>query len=906
VYLAIVTILTMIIFVFQFGAGDPFTRVQQWIGMSVHHGDKVVELYGKTIYTEDLDKLRWQRQAASEFLQFGTRAGPLAKSLEEIRKQAERDKNNEKENFGPVQTALRTLDEAFNPMMMRFSTPERLHQQILNGLERIQFQFNDPAVQNNESQLRALDTIATVLAFDAWNSNPNKPAQEYYFGGTPKTADLLDFLVWKHEADKLGIVLNQADVCREINHAWGNGDFLKTEGKFESNEWVGNFLGGNTKIHKSLTSADLLKALTDEYRVAMAKKILLGSDSGVRGYRNAYDGIHFSPAAATPDEFYKYFQDQRTTVAVSMLPIEVKSFVEKVQAKPSEADLRNLYARYKDEEPSPTRRAPGFKEPRRIKVQYFSFRTEGPFARKLAAKATELLPVFRVTAPAAPLAAGGGLAWGANLATLALATDPEPAIRALYDDYRREQAGRALKHDKDDGNTITSLSRFGQGFDPLDRHAAQAQPPAATVGTLLGHAGTGGTPLAAPITWMATNELYERATVTLFASTVLAGSSSSPFTAATLVTRYLYAAQPLEAVRDQMLERFQTNLARRMMESNIRNVRKEIEKLLASHSDEKLNEFLKKAVEENGLENVRSMSKLQTRQEMLDAPDPALKELRAAYEQSQEDPFNRFAFFNQQTPRPDFVSAMFHTFELSQLEKQMKEEIANSKQFLTRSGEEGWVFWRSEDRKAKVREFNDIKAEVRDAWYFEQARKLARDEARRIHEELKKQSLSPSDAVKFLREQKHGQVFELSNVAHLVARVNFLQGHKFTAADFRPYEVPKQDIAHPPADLVDQLLKLKEPGESLVIADQPVRHYYVAVLMEKPQIPERREFYEVYSSRGQDNIIWNQMMAARQRKYVDKMLEQMRAEATKNLENGEYVYLSDNVRNRADSFGDSE
>jgi hypothetical protein len=182
---------------------------------------------------------------------------------------------------------------------------------------------------------------------------------------------------------------------------------------------------------------------------------------------------------------------------------------------------------------------------------------------------------------------------------------------------------------------------------------------------------------------------------------------------------------------------------------------------------------------------------------------------------------------------------------------------------------------------------------------------LARDEARRISKELKEQRLSPSDAVKFLREQKQGQVFELSNVAHLVARVNFLPGHKFTAADFRPYEVPKQDIAYPPADLVDQLLKLKEPGESLVIADQPVRHYYVAVLMEKPQVPERREFYEVYSSRGQDNIIWNQMMASRQRKYVDKMLEQMRAEATKNLENGEYVYLSDNVPSRADSFGDS-
>jgi hypothetical protein len=46
------------------------------------------------------------------------------------------------------------------------------------------------------------------------------------------------------------------------------------------------------------------------------------------------------------------------------------------------------------------------------------------------------------------------------------------------------------------------------------------------------------------------------------------------------------------------------------------------------------------------------------------------------------------------------------------------------------------------------------------------------------------------------------------------------------------------------------------------------------------------------------------MMESRQRNYVDKLLEQMRAEATKNLENGEYVYLSDNVRSRAESSGD--
>ena len=45
VYLAGLTIMTMIIFVFSFGAADPIQSALRWIGMS-RHGDKVLDLYG--------------------------------------------------------------------------------------------------------------------------------------------------------------------------------------------------------------------------------------------------------------------------------------------------------------------------------------------------------------------------------------------------------------------------------------------------------------------------------------------------------------------------------------------------------------------------------------------------------------------------------------------------------------------------------------------------------------------------------------------------------------------------------------------------------------------------------------------------------------------------------------------
>jgi hypothetical protein len=893
VYLAGLTILTMIIFVFSFGAADPFYSVMRWIGMT-RHGDKVLDLYGKTIYTDDLERLRRNRQLASEFLLYGIAYAPiLDNALSEIGKRTMQRKGAADTFDNPVQRAFREWSNLrLSLQFMMMMPPEGREKQITDTLRNIQSELKHPEVQKDPELARQIDALAQAVAVQGWMLNPNRPRDESYFGGTPRTEDLLDFLVWKHEADKLGITLTPADICREVNRAWGGEEPLSPEGKLEANEHVRKFFTSSNRIHKTLTMRDLLTALTDEFRVALAQEAILGHSLGVRGYRQSVDEIHHSPSAATPDEFLKYFQQQRTTVAVNLLPVPVENFVAKVTAKPAEDSLRNLYERYKDNEPSPARRQPGFKEPRRIQVQYFSYKPAGPFARKLASKATELLPVFRATAPVAPFAAGGGLAWSANLGILDLSADLDPALRKLYEDYRREEGQHVLKYDGRD-NDLTG--RYGQGVDLNNRSAAEAQAPAALLGQLLGNAGSGATLLAAPISWQATNELYERATLTAFASTVLAGASSSPLVAATLPDRYVHSVQPFDAVRDKMLDRFQTDLAKNALEANIHTVQTELDKLLASHNKEKLDEYRKKAIADYGLENFHAMTTAQTRQEILDKPDPALKELQTAYEQSTENPFRMFGMGMDQR-RPDFADALFHPVE----SRPIPGTPLRSWQFKSPSGDEVWVFWRSEDKPAHVRPYETVRTEVEKAWYFEQARKLARDEARRIDAELKKQRLNPSDAVKFLREQKQGEVFELTNVAHLVSRIFNLPGHKFTPNDYKPYQPPKDHIAYPPSDLVDQLLKLKEPGQSEVLADQPVKHYYVAVLMEKPQVPERREFFDIYTTPGPEDRLWNEMMESRQRTYFLKVIEQLRTDATKSVENGEYV-LPDNIRGRGES-----
>ncbi len=919
VYLAIVTILTMFIFIFTGFASrgaDPVTRLLLWIGGG-RHGDKVLTLYGKTIYNDDLEKIRWQRQLASEFILSGCFMSPFQRTnlpLEEsfFRIQEKFAPKKEQNDLPtPMQNILQQV--MFDIILSRPHSEEQF-KKIQSDLRSVQRQLAES--QKKEDQARALDALATMLAFQAWVSDPNhQPAEESYFGGSlrPKdAADALDFLIWKHQADRLGIVLSQADVCREVNRAWGDGsEFLKPDAKFESNEWVDRFFRGSQKIHKSLTPHDLLTALTDEFRVALAKEALLGTASGVRSYRQEFDGIHHSPSAATPDEFYRYFREKRTTLSVSILPIAVKDFVNEVPAKPTETDLRNLYDRYRNDEPSPMRRQPGFKEPRRIQLNYASYRPEGPFARKLAAKASELLPIFRVGQTASAFAAGGGVAWAASLAA---PIDLDAFIKDQYEKYRGEESSRALKYDKDEANAFTSLKRFGQGFDLNSRQAAQAQAPAATVGQLLGTALTGGTALTAPVSWLGTGELYERATLTLTASTLLAKASPSPLTAIVLPTRYLHSAQPLEVVRNQMVERVETALARSLMSSNVVNFRKELDKVLSMHSEQKLDEFLKKSIPEYGLEDFRAMKEAQTQQEMLDHPDPQLKELQAAWDKAPFKPFQDRSN-SLQDPTKDaalvnFVRDMFFPFEnqrIGQPPPIRSEQIASS------SGEVLWVLWKAKDLQAHVRPFDVVRKEVEEAWYMEQARKVARAKAQQVNEELKKQNLSPEDAVRFLREQKLGSVFLLNKVSHLTTPEFNLPGAKSFSGDYRPYVPPKDLVPYPPSDFVDQLLKLKKRGDSLVLADKPVKHFYVAVLMENPQPPERREFYDVYGQLSldalgllpnQEDQLWYKMMADRQRKFTQDILKQLRSEATKDQQDGEYI-LPESITNRSDSSRDS-
>ena len=74
-----------------------------------------------------------------------------------------------------------------------------------------------------------------------------------------------------------------------------------------------------------------------------------------------------------------------------------------------------MFEHFRSEEPAPTRDRPGFKEPRKIKVEYLSVSPEMPYFKELARTMVLVPPaVWRVTGPLDALVGGAALPWAVN------------------------------------------------------------------------------------------------------------------------------------------------------------------------------------------------------------------------------------------------------------------------------------------------------------------------------------------------------------------------------------------------------------------------------------------------------------------------------------------------------------
>jgi hypothetical protein len=873
VMIALLTIFCMFIFILQFGKGD----ITTWfMGGSQGKGDKIVTLYGRDLNANDMTAISKSRQLANEF---------VFTALSAAQKDADKDIQDYKpEKPDAADETFQRLSEGKFDLYSKAQSPAELVQITRQRLTELDALRRLSAPADNSRRNRAIDDLGLIYRYEFFSIMMQSPTP-FYFGGGVKPEELLDFEIWKHQADKLGIVLTKADARRALAHEAANHGLPAAPGASWKDEPVFKdwFAGRAQQNGASVPEDILVKAVQDEFRVMIAKELVGGRAAGVPGLAEVE---HSAPDLVTPYDFWKFYRSNRTTIKAAFLPIPVESFLNKTPAQPpSEQVLKDLFAEYKAAEPAPQLSTPGFKEPHRIKLEYVVAAPDSDYYKARGLSAAIDPAIYYATA-----ALGGNLA-GAGVApqTALAATVSQDALAAAYSGYLGS------------GSSWVAPNGKMEPYDLHDQTYLRPEVIAAGVGQAFG-AGLGrGSALSAAAGYLGAvdaREATDRARI--LSSTFLEGmawsANGSPFAGFALQAPFVPAMPPASVAMRQLFENRQLEVLRDKLQMfpgepptpgvvsrDLQQFTEELSKL-KNKADAEVQDYIHKTVKERGweLHDKAGLDDMYSVEE-----DRALNDVKFAIEL-----FQRRQSRDPRQVIPPFAKVLFEDFPAG--------KYIPSKP-LPDGRDKYLVFWRSEDERARELGYDEARPRVLAAWRFLEARKLALREADRIDEDLKQKQangqVSPQEAIKYFRDQKLGEVFELADVARLIPGPSFNPG---VSATYFPYVIPASKIPYAPADLLDQLMALEKPGQTLVFQDLPQKLWYVVVLEERPILSfddksKDKGFIDLYAdaSNSQKDQFWRQyFQGKRQTDFEEKLMRQLREEAGPVDEKGRLILSS--------------
>jgi hypothetical protein len=621
--------------------------------------------------------------------------------------------------------------------------------QLHGDLQALEDLGSDPQfVKNDSDRLELLGKVGTILGFQLWLFETTlarlegRPMTEdlYYGGSSKRIDDTLDFMMWKAQADKLGIKLTNADVAREINREAAGAEVFAKPDKLDVDK--------DTTIQKFLTIRDysasnpkeLMEALRDELQVVMAQGILLGFEPGVRAYRSLM-GASASPAAVTPDEFLNFYREYRTALKVMMMPVSAEKFLAKVTQEPTEAELRARYDKFREKEALPYSRDPGFKEPRRVVVQYIVGDAGHSYYRDAARKLARAYALH-----AEPNGRAGRVFGAAAGAPSHLGAGPLAPMASLLAPLALDPLGREYDRYLDDHAPWLPLE-MRELLTPGERESVQLrlerkfrlasvsvpQTVAATVG------GWTGGPLVGLSSLYTTATGFEvRGAVRQTAGVILASSDfQNLFGTAALAVATNPAPLPYERVEPMFLSALQERLARDLVRSHLDTISREITRL--KKQPKEVEEYLEKALKEYPALKLVTMPAPKSELVMADELDRKIDlkvgDLLSAFQKKllvqRERDFVSVLFMSQGTFDPQRVRmpGMFPGMDDTESEFDRIEVL----------------WWRKEDLPARVRPFDAVRDEVARAWKLDRARVLARQEAEKMADEIDGKKWTPAD-----------------------------------------------------------------------------------------------------------------------------------------------------------------
>ncbi len=805
--LAGVTVLAMVTFILSSGTlsgGDFFGEMLRLLGGRGRVAEAAT-LYGQRISQQELSFLKQQRGLANQYM---TNASQVAyfNVQRELSSYLEKDKALQSE-----------LQQA-----MMFAQIPGYQQQSLNQLNMIRVRL-EGAGKKREAELLEL-----TMRLSSQQMARFRGTGESYFGGQDRTEDLLEFLIWRHQADELGIQLTVADIRSEIER-----------------ETLGQLTQKNKDELDGLLRRDqrgtqqLANALGDEFRVRLAKAALLGDDPGT--------SIRV-PAPVTPYEFWQFFRKNRTEVSAMLLPIPVQDFVAKVEEKPTEADLKTLFTKYKDVEYTPDSSTPAFKQPRLVQVEWVAIHPDSAHSRRATAVA---IAALQATWPGA---------WKARL------LDEYESLKYLY-----------RLPPLNDPNWVLSL--YTQMVRPADvasmvgLAAAPIDLSSSLLSAILGYQGTivlrEGKELAPVLAKEAQQRLPGAATQVLaWSSALLLPHLGSPWTALVDPMSTLMAAQsekgkeqfmPYDVIQGRVAERIQEGITKELVNSALTTLRKEIGN--RKTRPEEARKYVDEAIRLYALVHHGSTAQPRDRYDI--GSDTGLAPLKEAY---------------LRPPAADTKGKNFGELFFRTAGGLYNPERWPSDGRGVTGDEPVFLYWRTDDKPARVQEeFSEAKDQVAQAWRFDKARALARAKAKEVEEQVRKQAGDVLPTLKEVGDKNAWQPFDLFAVARIQDKPTAVFGPK----QYEYYRVPDDKVEYPSNDFVDELLKLKEKGEVTILQNRPETIYYVTALTQSAKEPSLLSYYFSYkdatSSTRRDPLLAQREQEGRQqyyRAFIQELQEQ--------------------------------
>lgn len=763
------------------GMGDFATWFQQTVLGGVGKAD-AGKLYGKKVTVQEVLKIQSQRELADAYMK------TVARSLLQTR-----------------QAALMT-----------------------EWKDKYQRTMGEPSEQNPNFMgfLREKGQDLPNLEEKSRQRNP-------YFGGDTKTlAGLMDFLIWKHKADQLGVVLSDRDVILEIR-AVVNRQLLKP---VADKEWpMFEMILGN---ERGYSPERLGVALKDEIRVRIARYALTG-------YEEPGNTMMRQPGDAfTPEQFWAYYKKNCTKADFYLFPVKVEDFESRVKGTPAPQELEALYAKGRTTVPGPQTTGPAFRQPQRAKVAWVSGKSDSKVYEEEGQRMHQLargMEMFGAVNPLAP-----PLATAIPFAEAAQVDNQEAA---LYDQLKHRYR-----------NTTWTDQWVEDTNTPL--HASSLKTPlaaASLAGQLLGSAGTGAPVLAAVPAYATVPTINEmRAATQIGTALVLAGASRTPLsllaveTALTPPSPYLSLKRIKYLVDRDMKE----SLSQQALMASLKAVKKEIETLAKNKDKSKLKTYLADAAKRYHLEQGETTGFRDQFQNKFE-DDPAMKPL--------------FDVYLQMLPGGE---KYFHGIVLGpQSRNFVPLELPGQKS--------SFLFWRSAEEPAKILPFADVQPAVEKYWRFQKARDLAREHAMEIASQASSQNGDPRKLKDLEARLKASGQLKSSIVAvpGLATWVRQTSTRSDIPITYQQSQISPKLIPDQGPTFLNELLGLAESkaGSASIILDQPQKTIYVAVMHKRTE-PTMEEFMAAYRHAFTDQV-FREFQQQEGRKYLADVLAGLRAEA---------------------------